>query len=609
MDFSENIGESIAKLKEFFTNISTLTKDTQTQNEIHQKILSEILTLSSNGTDFSYYLPAITYLQDVADQIKSPSLKSIFENKKEISFDGKLIENPSYRSLLDTCLKLKNEFEEFKVKTNSAIPRLEALNVSLNTMLADEQSSKLELEQKMQKQMENHRKIVEDLRNRVTTRDQQIHELENKYDMLQNENVALAKSKGRNVDALFQELQKIKMDNEMKTEKIRVIEEQNRQNLLIYANEISQLKGAAPVPQALASPKNAEEKKTEENKVETLEEIYSSLFAEIDRKAIEVSVIESVNANIMESLEKRREFASEMIKSFGIEATGSNVIEALKAQIVKINDELSKSKEDFEKQKSEITALSEELKANEEKLGENKKQQTEELNTLNQQNEDKKHVIEGLKENIDKLAQEIDAAKEKQASLESEISLIDTQILEQKNINEKKNKELDELSADLSSKTNERDEIENTNTDISSKITTCQANIQTILGEIEEKKEQQKNLEEELSALNQRFNSLTKSKSDNEDMLNRLRASIEKQNTATEATLGDVCKLETKVAQVNENLQTRIQTIRDVASSMEAVCKEHAELMTKLTSLSESLQKELDDKTPFEKVLCNEEKE
>ena len=621
----QNFNESLTNLKNFFTELAPVLKQGGDKNEINQKVISEFEKLLTNGMDCSYYLSAISYLQQVDETLKSAAVqKYVIQPKNQsdenlIKVDKDMMSNPSYRALLERCIQIQNEFEEFKIKTDSAVPKLEALNVSLNTMLSDEQNARTELEQKSQKQAENHRKIVDDLRTRITTNEQQLRELQEKYEALESENAALAKSKGRNVDSVYQEMQKVKMELDMKTEKIKVIEEQNRQNLLIYANEVSGLRDQlAQIESQNKGNDNQTQNETKSSKqqqnqnhketrnLETLESLYQSIFEQLDRKAIETNLLNQLIGDLASEIDHKRAFAAEMIKSLGTETNNENIIEDLKAQKAKLEEEIQNAKKQFEDEKETIQNLSNDLKQEQQELEDLKVNQQKEIEELNTGNDEKETQIQKLKEENDSLRDDIEEAKEKENNLASQLTLSQVLVQEQTNIMQQKNAEIEKLNNELTESKHNHEKLLATNKELSDSISQFTTNNLDLTKQIEESTAEQGKLSAELTGLQAKHEALEKTKAENNAKLEELRNSITEKNTAIESTSSDITKLSTKVTQVNENLEGRIQSIRDVALSMESVCKEHAELMTKLASLSESLQKQLDDKSPFDPVLTTE---
>ena len=618
----QNFDEALNNLKNFFTELSPLVKENRDKSEINQKVISEFEKLLSNGMDCAYYSSAISCLQQANETLKSAAVQKYLIQPKNPSdenllrVDSNMLSNPAYRALLERTIQIQNEFEEFKIKTDSAVPKLEALNVTLNTMLSDEQNARTELEQKSQKQAENHRKIVDDLRTRITTNEQQLRDLQEKYEALQSENAALAKSKGRNVDSVYQEMQKVKMELDMKSEKIKVIEEQNRQNLLIYANEVSTLRDQ--LAQVEAQSKGGENQQSDEKmspqkqkpketrNIETLESLYQSLFEELDRKAIETNLLNHLIGDLAVEIDHKREFAAEMIKSLGVETTNANIIEDLKSQKAKLEEEIENTKKQFEEEKQTIENLSNDLKQEQQELEDLKVNQQKEIESINAGNDEKETQIQKLKEENDSLREDIEEAKEKENNLASQLTLSQVLVQEQTTIMEQKNAEIEKLNNEIAENKNNHEKLLATNKELSDSITQYTTNNQDLTKQIEESTAEQGRLSAELAGLQAKHESLEKTKAENNTKLEELRGSITEKNSAIEATSSDISKLTTKVTQVNENLEGRIQSIRDVAQSMESVCKEHAELMTRLASLSEALQKQLDDKTPFEPVLTTE---
>ncbi|EAY00640.1 hypothetical protein TVAG_134300 [Trichomonas vaginalis G3] len=601
----DSIGDAIKHIREFFLAYNGIVSAEKPQPEA-EEAKTLVNNLFSHG-DAQFYLSAVAYLQQVSDIKEAEKLIQ----QTNINADRSIIGNPAYRSLVEKHINLVNEFEEYKAKSSSAIPKLEALNTSLNTMLTDEQNLRSELETRLSKTVEQHRKNIDDLRSRVTSREQMVHELEERIDKLQAENGALAKSKGRNVEAVYTELQNVKLDLELKSEKIRMVEEQNRQNLMIYANEISQLKDenmkltaqlsskqVEPAAESPAAPAESAPQRPQQS----IEDVYKEVFAQIDRDSINATAIDAIARGVHETLEKKKSVASDILASFGIKSY-ENIVSELDAMKKQLDDKIEKEKVQFEQQKSTIQQKNADISQTKINLETEISTHEKELQTLTDDVKDKETKITELSAKLEQLLKDISENQTKQEQNNQTLADVTNKVENNSNNLTQNKAALEDLLNKIQQKTEELATIKENNKNLLQEITNGNGKSEELESDIRQADDEQKRLQTRLDAINKRLGELEKNKQDNENSLKRLRETIDKQNESTTNTLSTVTNLETKVAQVNENLQLRIQMIRDAADEMEEVRNTHANLMKQMNELADSLQKQLDDRTPFDEQL------
>ena len=230
----------LLNLHQFLIEINKTYQSENKYEDYNSLITKFFVDFHKNGIDFEELSSRLLYFISITDYF--PNITKNNKNDFEKNQDNFIFENQINKILYYESIEYKLKYEEEKKLFNSEIPRLESTISSLNTILKDEQNIHLELEAKLQKQSENNRNMVESLRSRINSDNQIIHDLESKIISLQKENIALAKSKGKNVVEIQNELTNLREELSNKTEKIRILEEQNRQTLLIYASEISELK-------------------------------------------------------------------------------------------------------------------------------------------------------------------------------------------------------------------------------------------------------------------------------------------------------------------------------------------------------------------------------
>jgi len=603
-----DVKESLSHLREFFTNIIDLVKGCGDQSEIQKKVDEYFQNLLSKGTDCEYYLSAIGYLEIISDVVKPLTLKKedFFPDLDVDNID--IVRHPVFVSLFNHAVNLKISLEFEKEKAKNSVPRLESLVQSLNSMLSEEQSARVELESKLQKQNDLNRNKIESFKSRINSDTQTIHDLEARIQSLEKENDALAKSKGKNVDQLHNELKTLQQALDMRTEKSRILEEQNRQNLMIYANDISALRSQiTQLEDEIATLKNnkpteiIESQKKPELPEKTIfddPEHYSQI-QKISRTSAELSVVSSAITDLVESLEHRRKLAQNMISTFGDNIT-VDVFSQIQKQKDIINEEIrvnqlrfNELEQQLKTQKDELSKIENEASIAHEALQKKKDEQELLLNSISEKNNDlvdtnSLHKI--LICEIESLEKSYQEKQDKIFALTQVLSL-DT---------EKK----ESLIKQIKDNQNTIDDVENEISVTKQIIVESENNIIGTNQQIVDLNNELSQTQTELARTKSELNSLAERKAnlilcieENKSLLQDQNNQLSVQRPDTESKLQEVYALEAHIAQIGEIFQHRCAMVQDAAKLMRAICNDNDSLVNKLADIEKGLKVNL-EKTP-----------
>lgn len=274
----DNLGEILHNLKDFFIASS--------QNE---QIESRITKLYENGLDNETYISIITMLEQM---MVSDSAKITFKYYLEsnLNKNDRIITNPVFQSLFIQNTSMQEELRNAKMGESEEVSRLNAIIKNLTSIISESQANKCKLESKLKSSNE----MITNFKARINETVIQITDLQAKNQSLIRENKVLAKRHGNVAVELQNELDLVRNELNIKIDKIRALEEQNRSTLLAYAQEVNVLK----------------EQIVEHSNSAPIE--INHYYEDLEMKSKEIEMITSLTMRLNEMLLKKKKTIQEL---------------------------------------------------------------------------------------------------------------------------------------------------------------------------------------------------------------------------------------------------------------------------------------------------------
>lgn len=500
-------------------------------------------------------LASIGYLEQTAEALRTPLAKQLLSGSVVFKpNDNIVVQHPQYQALYGQVIAQRNALERYQTEN----PDL----ASVVKSLADSETQRSELIHRIEHIQAANKEELTALGAEMSQIRQEKRNLEGIIESLRKENAALAKSRGNKVEAIQEEMENIRRSAFMQTEKMQLLEDQNRQTLMILASEMSQLK-----------------EKLAQYESESSKNDNTSAFSEISKTR-------EMTRQVLSLRDRKRQLVEQMV--------ASKVDDTLAA----VNKIIAEKKEEIERQKQEMTEKAKLMtqKTNEQEVlmehVEESKKQVEILDqalidveeSIKTMIREKELIDQRLREKVDELDIREQESNEQSAmiqGLSAQIKKLTSQIQELEKQFEESITEMEKLEMEFT-------EVSSTKTAMNSKISEVNAKSSNLKGEIEKCREEiegaEKALDESTKKAAEMEEELNQAKSKLEVKMEEIRAGDERINNIRQS----VADVENSIHAAEEQMVTTEAELNDVMNQNESVLNQLRDIKFRVLEKFES---------------------
>lgn len=546
---NEGVRNSLKHLRRFFTSLISIGQNSLNDSDFSAKVDVAFRDLCTNGADCEYYLTAIGYLEQISHISDALEVKHLLKDSNTIN-DPQIFLHPAFQAVSQICLQQRKEIEQLKELSQDSSVFLEKLN--------QVEAQKRLLEQKLRAISESSRDITDSYKKKINEQVLQIHSMKEQIENLERQNDALAKVKGKPIDSINAELNYVRTQLSNKSEKLRLQEEQNRQTLMIYATEMTELKEKMAML----------EKPQEESSIK---------LKEILKTSVDSALLTDITMKLMEVLNEKREFLNEVL-SFDT----NDSYDQLSLQITSKKLIIDQQKEELQKQIEASKIAKEELDS-----------LTSRESTLSKQVQDQANNTNQLKKSISKIKQRCELLQNEKIENDNEIENLKQQEQKYRQDYEESLKSINEAQIIVDNARNKVLEIQNHRSEAKEKYQKAESQIKELEVSVNTLQEQYDNQKCNLDRVLSKLAVIQSQKDQNQQFINDIAQQIESKTKETQDTLSELSQLEISVSQMDDQLRRQSSLLNNAISNIKSVETRKSQLCNKLKELEARIADEL----------------